>query len=63
MSDIKNVRYIWMALNTSKYNHLTPLRFKRLTVHNWQWYKSPTEVPLERLYLYKQFILRTLRST
>ena len=28
MSEIKNVGLTWMALNTSKCNHLTPLRFK-----------------------------------
>ena len=32
MSEIKNVGYTWMALNTSNCNHLTPLRFRRLTV-------------------------------
>jgi len=31
MSEIKNVGYSWMALNTLKCNHLTPLRFKGLT--------------------------------
>ena len=31
MSEIKNVGYIWMVLNTSKYNHLMPLHFKGLT--------------------------------
>jgi len=31
MSEIQNVGYSRMALNTSKCNHLTPLRFKGLT--------------------------------
>ena len=30
MSEIKNVGWTWTALNTSKCNHLTPLRFKGL---------------------------------
>jgi len=33
MSEIKNVRQIWMALNTLKCTHLTPLRFKGLSRH------------------------------
>ena len=33
MSEIKNVGYTWMALNTFKCNHLMPLRFKLLTGH------------------------------
>jgi len=33
MSKIKNVGQIWMALNTSKCNHLTPLRFKELSTY------------------------------
>ena len=33
MSEIKNVGQTWMALNTSKCNHLTPLRFKGLTTY------------------------------
>ena len=31
MSEIKNVGYTWMALNTPKCNHLTPLRFDPIT--------------------------------
>jgi len=30
MSEIKNVRQTWMALNSSKRNHLMPMRFKGL---------------------------------
>jgi len=30
MSEIKNVGLTWMALNTLKSNHLTPLRYKGL---------------------------------
>jgi len=31
MSEIKNVGYIWMALNTFKCNCLTPLQLKGLS--------------------------------
>ena len=31
MSEIKNVGKTWMALNTSKSNHLMPLHFKGVT--------------------------------
>jgi len=31
MSEIKNVGWTWMVLNTFKCNYLTPLHFKALT--------------------------------
>ena len=33
MSEIKNVGYTWMALNTLRCNHLMPLRFKGLNLN------------------------------
>jgi len=33
MSEIKNVGWTWMALNTFKCNYLTPLSFKGLIVY------------------------------
>jgi len=33
MSEIKNLGYIWMGLNTFKCNYLTPLHFKGLKIY------------------------------
>jgi len=32
MSEIKNAGWMWLALNTFKYNYLTPVLFKGLNI-------------------------------
>jgi len=44
MSEMKNVGYTWMALNTFKRNRLTPLHYKGLTTLG----KLFTHVPLSQ---------------